>query len=391
MIFKMQQLELFNDAMTPPPISLEDVFAAYYKCRKNKRRTMNALKFEMNLEENLVQLWRELNDGSYKIGRSIAFIVKNPVIREVFAADFRDRIVHHLLIGKLWPIFDRVISPHSYSCRPGMGTLYGIKKVYQYVKECSNNYTQDCYVMRLDIRAFFMHIRQKLLVKMLAQMVNENYHAPDKAILIKLIKQIVYYPPQRGCVIKGRRSDWNRLPRAKSLFYVRRGRGLPIGNLTSQIFANFYLNTFDRFVSEQAGVFYGRYVDDMVVIHKSKSFLLRLKGRIQSYLKARCFVILHPRKSTVQHYVKGFAFIGAYLKPHRLYAGRRLKLMFYTKIKQMLVVSPENALSVINSYFGFLRHYSTLHLRLKGWRIVRDFLPRFFIDNCVLKVFSPMG
>ena len=101
----MEQLPLFPKDNTPP-IDLEDVFAAYYECRKNKRRTINALKFEMNLEENLVELWRDLNNGTYQIGRSIAFVVKHPVTREVFAADFRDRIVHHLVIGKLWDIFD---------------------------------------------------------------------------------------------------------------------------------------------------------------------------------------------------------------------------------------------------------------------------------------------
>lgn len=348
---------------------------------------MNALRFEMNLEENLVRLWRELNDGTYKIGRSIAFIVKQPVIREIFAADFRDRIVHHLLIRKLWPILDKAISPHSYSCRKGMGGLYGIKQVYQHVKRCSHNYTRDCYVMRLDIRAFFMHIRHNLLHKMLNQLVRDHYFAPDKYILLNLIQQIVYYLPQQGCLIKGERQDWEKLPKAKSLFYVRRGRGLPIGNLTSQIFANFYLNAFDRFVSEQAGIFYGRYVDDMVVIHQSKVFLLKLKIKIQKYLKHNCHVILHPRKTSIQHYSKGFAFIGAYLKPYRLYAGQRLKYMFFTKIKQIMELPVENALSVLNSYFGFLRHYSTLHLRLKGWKIIQSALPQFYIDNHALKVF----
>ncbi len=384
----MEQLELFPRDNTPP-ISLEDVFAAYYECRKNKRRTINALKFEMNLEEKLVQLWRELNDGTYQIGKSIAFIVKRPVKREVFAADFRDRIVHHLVIRKLWPILNKAISPHSYSCRPGMGTLYGIRQVYNYVKKCSNNYTQDCYVLKLDIRAFFMHIRHDKLYQMLAHLIRVHYFGPDKEIILRVVKQIITNRPQNNCIIKGSYSDWRDLPKAKSLFYAKRGQGLPIGNLSSQIFANFYLNAFDSFVAGGVNGMYGRYVDDMILIHKNKHCLMTMLTKVKQYLKSRYNLILHPKKIRLQHYNKGFGFIGAFLLPGRMYAGRRLKLMFYAKIKLLVAEPVENALSVINSYFGFLRHYSTLHLRLKGWQILQSGWPWFYLDRFAVKVFSP--
>ena len=100
-------------------ISLEEVFLAYFECRRNKRKTINALQFELNYEENLIQLWRDINSRAYKVGRSIAFVVNKPVIREIFAADFRDRVVHHLIIRKLLPLFEKAFSPHSYSCRHG--------------------------------------------------------------------------------------------------------------------------------------------------------------------------------------------------------------------------------------------------------------------------------
>ncbi len=182
----MEQLELINDK-EPCPVRLSEVFEAYYECRKNKRRTVNALKFEMNLEENLVRLWREINERHYKIGHSIAFVVSRPVKQEVFAADFRDKIVHHLVIRKLWPLLDQAISPHSYSCRPGMGTLYGIREVYQHVKKCSENYTRPGWVLKLDIRAFFMHIRHDKLKQMLSLFIKENYRGQDKNILLRLI------------------------------------------------------------------------------------------------------------------------------------------------------------------------------------------------------------
>jgi len=382
----MEQLELFEPDNTPP-ISLEDVFAAYYECRKNKRRSLNALRFEMNLEENLVQLWDELNNGTYKIGQSIAFIVQQPVKREVFAANFRDRIVHHLVIRKLGVILDKTISPHSYSCRKGMGTLYGIKKVYQYVRQCSQNYTCDCWVLRLDIRAFFMHIRHDKLCAMLTDLIRRNYFGRDKAILLNLVHQIVSYLPQKNCLIRGQKSNWNELPKSKSLFYGHVGRGLPIGNLTSQIFANFYLSPFDRFVSMQNGIFYGRYVDDMVVIHQSKTVLLGLLTKIRAYLFQHYYLILHPRKTILQHFSKGFNFIGAFLLPRRIYAGRRLKRQFFRKIQDVVNFSTDKTLSILNSYFGFLRHYKTLRLRLKGWQILRNKNLNFCIDRLALKLF----
>ena len=365
----MEQLNLFGTDNTPP-ISIEDVFAAYYECRKNKRRSPNALRFEMNLEENLVQLWRELNDGTYEIGQSVAFIVTKPVKREVFAANFRDRIVHHLLIRKLGRILDMAISPHSYSCRKGMGTLYGVRRVYDYMRQCSQNWTRDCYVLRLDIRAFFMHIRHDKLVQMLTDLIRQNYAGRDKGILLRLVHQIVTYLPQQHCVMTGNRELWQGLPRSKSLFFARGGRGLPIGNLTSQIFANFYLNPFDRFVAGQSGVFYGRYVDDMVVIHRDKSLLLRLLRQIRGCLREKYHLILHPRKTILQHYAKGFAFVGAFLLPRRIYAGRRLKQQFWVAVRAVCAGVAKNALSVINSYLGFLRHYQTLRLRLRGWRVL---------------------
>ena len=108
-------------------IPLEDFFIAYYQCRKRKRKTINALQFEVNYEENLVKLWREVNSRKYEIGRSICFLVTRPKLREIFAADFRDRIVHHVIMMRLEPLFEEVFIEDNYNCRKGKGTLYGVK------------------------------------------------------------------------------------------------------------------------------------------------------------------------------------------------------------------------------------------------------------------------
>ena len=145
------QLDLFSisENNNRQNIKLDELFEAYYNCRKNKRNTINALAFEIDYEKNLVQLYHDINDGIYEIGQSMAFIVNKPVKREIFAADFRDRIVHHWLIAKLNPIFEKEFINDSYACRVGKGTHFGIARVDGFIQSCSKNYTIDCYVLKL--------------------------------------------------------------------------------------------------------------------------------------------------------------------------------------------------------------------------------------------------
>lgn len=369
----MKQLNLINDT-TSSQIALSDVFEAYYKCRKNKRRTINALAFELNFEREVIKLWRDINENKYKIGRSIAFIVKSPVQREVFAANFRDRIVHHLVISKINHLFEQEFIQNSYSCRDGKGVLYGVKSIQSQMFDCSEGYTSDCYILKLDIRSFFMSINKHILYQKLYQFLSEKYDKPDKIILLRLVKQIVYHNPQDNCIIKGKRSDWNGLPCYKSLFWAQGHCGMPIGNLTSQIFANFYLNSFDKYVTETLGIkYYGRYVDDFILMHKNKEFLLDAHKKIERFLADNLKLVLHPQKVYIQHYSKGVQFIGAFIKPHRIYLGKRSKTNLFQKIYTSLpkmAISVENTFNLlgnfitsINSYMGLMRHYSTYNLR----------------------------
>jgi RNA-directed DNA polymerase len=243
----MQQLSLFyTTPKEKPKIALEELFNAYYSCRHNKRNTANAIAFEIDYESNLIQLCNEINNGTYQIGRSIAFIVNKPVKREILAADFRDRIVHYLIINKLNHLFEKEFIYDSYGCRINKGTHFGIKRVDTFIRKCSKNYTQDCYVLKLDIQGSFMHINKNVLWQKLEVFINQKYHHADKELILKLSKQVVFNNPTQNCIVKGKRSNWNGLPNNKSLFYSPKDCGLPIGNLTNQVFANFYMNTLDH-------------------------------------------------------------------------------------------------------------------------------------------------
>lgn len=363
-----------NQEINKCALSLEELFEAYYECRKHKRKTLNALDFELNFEQNLIALWRDINDHSYQVGRSIAFIVRQPVKREIFAADFRDRVVHHLIIRKLISFFEAAFSNDSYSCRKGKGTLYAINQVCHHIRACSQNYTRPCYVMKLDIEGFFMNIRPDILHHKLIDFVNAVYHEKDKDLLLELIEKVVLNRPEKNCLIKGGVQDWDGLPPTKSLFHSK-GKGLPIGNLTSQIFANFYLNEFDQYIgSLHSDLYYGRYVDDLVFIHPDKDFLLQLKETVTVYLKHHLGLTIHPKKMYLQLYQKGVAFVGGYLLPDRVYASRRLKRNFFGRIhrfnRESVYRGHRHSLlhvtGMFNSYFGLVKYFKTYKLRRKA-------------------------
>ncbi len=141
----------------------EDLFQAYYNARINKRNKKDVIEFEMNYEQNLFTLVDDIWSGRYQPSPSVCFIVDKPVKREIFAASFRDRIVHHLIYNYINPIFECRFINDSYSCRIGKGTSYGIKRLDHFIRSCSENYQKDCYILKLDLRGYFMSINKKIL------------------------------------------------------------------------------------------------------------------------------------------------------------------------------------------------------------------------------------
>ena len=243
-----------------------------------------------------------------------------------------------------------------------------------FIRECSRNYTKDCYILKMDIQSFFMSIDKGLLYKYLREFILARYHEPDQLLILELVEKVVFNNPEKGCHIKGRRSDWDGLPPSKSLFTSGKNKGLPIGNLTSQIFANFYLNFFDHYVKYDLGIeYYGRYVDDFVIVHEDKDFLLDVQAKLRSFLQAKLMLRLHPRKIYLQHFSKGVKFIGAVVKPGREYIGNRTKGNLYAKIHYYNKEAGKNPrkakkllpdlLASVNSYLGFMIHYKTYKIR----------------------------
>ena len=379
------------------PILLEELFEAYFDCRRNKRKTCNALAFELDYEHNLIELCNDINSGRYEVGRSIAFIVTNPVRREVFAADFRDRVVHHFLIKKLNPIFERQFIADSYSCRQGKGTLYGVNRVASFIDSCTCHYTRPAYILKLDIRGFFMHIDKALLANMVCHIVEEQYFGHDKAIVLRLCNQIIFNDPTQNCIIKGNRAEWKPLPPDKSLFRVGQGKGMPIGNLTSQILANVYLDKLDKFVTLTLGFkYYGRYVDDFVIVDTDKEKLHNAIAQIRNFLSDTLELTLHPDKIYFQPASMGVKYIGAYIKPGRIYIANRTKGNCWNAVRRHNEVAKNHKpsqdeiaafQSSINSYFGFFCHYRTARITRK---VKKSFYGLWWNHVCISKGYVQM-
>jgi retron-type reverse transcriptase len=354
---------------------LVNLFTAYFEARKNKRNTINQLRFEINYESQLINLWESLINRTYKLLPSIAFIVEKPVKREVLAADFRDRVVHHLLFDLVSPVFEATFIPESFSCRKGKGTHYGIRTLYESIERCSNFYKTDCFVLKMDIKGYFMSINKNLLSAKLHDKIKHSTQLTGsfRSLALYIIDIILSDDPTKNCIIRGVSSDWSGLPPTKSLFHAQQDCGLPIGNLTSQLFSNIYLDEFDHYVKESLGFeYYGRYVDDFYLVHNDEQYLKRMIPVIREYLWRSVKLELHPNKIYLQHYTRGINFLGATLKPGRIYVSRRTRTNFILKIsdwaEKLNGTAPSRdelvqLRSSVNSYLGIMKHYRTFNIR----------------------------
>ncbi len=378
-------------------IILENLYKAYFEARKNKRNSNEQLRFEMNYEHHLHTLYEQIITRTYQVSPCKAFVINKPVYREVFAPQFIDRVVHHFIVSYITPQVEAILIDDCYSCRKGKGTLYGIKRAQQHLRTVTNNYTKDAYILKLDIAGYFMNMNIKKLhtqVKKLNLVQNTHCSDKEKEILHYLIEKIIFTNPTKKCEIRGDKSLWKFIPKNKSLFHSPANCGLPIGNLTSQIFGNIYLNEFDHWVKEELGIkHYGRYVDDMYFMHNDKEFLKKSVNKIKEKMQEYGMTI-HPKKIYFQHYTKGLEFLGRYIKPYRSYISNRTKnnfLQLVRKINTTFTTNNNKQLdtqmllqyrSRLNSYIGLFQHANSYKLMQKIMRnLTRQFYHYFYFEK----------
>lgn len=347
-------------------ITTDDILQAYFDCRGNKRRTASAAVYEMDYESRLIALRDRINARQYTPGKSICFVVTRPRYREVFAASFEDRIVHHYMAIRLEPLFEKFFNPRTYNCRKGKGQLLGVETLKEDIRRCSNNYTKDCHILKLDLKGFFMSIRRTMLADMVDKFIVDHYDGYDKEDLRYVCRVVILHEPEHNCERHSPSAYWGQLPANKSLFTNGRGLGVAIGNLFSQLFANFLLNDLDWFIEELGFKYHGRYVDDFYCIHADRKKLLAAIPRIRAKL-AEYHLHLNEKKFYLQHFRKGVPFTGAIVKPHRVHSCHRTINNFIGAVVRLNkfrhVDELDRLVSSVNSYMGLLRHYDEYKTR----------------------------
>lgn len=356
--------------------TLEKIFKAYNDCKKGKGRTANALVFEFNREKNLISLRDDLLNQKYIPSRHICFIITKPVPREIFAADFRDRIVHHLFYNEISAFCDKDFIRHSYANRLNKGTHKAVQAVKEFVR-----HNPDGYYLKLDVRSFFPSINRNILFKIIKKNIylcadynmgkyKWNFTKKDRWVkdMTWLSQIIIFHDPIKNFIYKGDPSLVKIIPHHKSLFYSGADNGLPIGNLTSQFFANIYLNELDQFITKTLGFKnYARYVDDFLIIKRSKDNLLTQISIIRYFLKQQLNLDLHPDKINLQHVSKGIDFLGYFVKPTHTLVRQKVVKRFKDKLYKRR--SPDDGffslsdIPMIKSYLGHFSHANSFNLR----------------------------
>lgn len=327
-------------------VSLENIFSAWEEFYKDKKKKLDVQEFEFELEKHLFQLHRELRSGTYEHGPYSGFYIQDPKLRHIHKATVRDRILHHAIFKILNPMFEPTFIANSFSCRIGKGSHKGVLEVERMLRKESRNNTRPCFALKCDVRRFFDSVDHRILLGILEKRIAD----PDA---MRLITEII------GSYTS---SDSNLFEK----------RGVPIGNLTSQLFANVYMNEFDQFMKHQLKVSqYVRYTDDFIIVSESREYLEKLLPLIREFLWSKLLLELHPKKVEIRKFSQGIDFLGYVILPHYRLLRTKTKQRVFRKVKERSVQYRQGIISIttlhqsLQSYLGTLSHASAYQLSEK--------------------------
>lgn len=368
----------------------ESIVEAYIDCCHHKMGSAQCVQFRLNLEQ-LLFLMYVISVRQYVPDVSEAFIVLFPKLREIFAAAFIDRIVQHWAYLRLNPLFEarfRAQGDVSYNCRKGYGTLAARQRLLH-----DMNYWGTASWLslgRFDICSFFMSIDLRILWQLLEKFIEDEYHGGDKDTLLYLTKIIVFHRPQNNCIKKGELSLWEQIPSGKTLFDKDEFTGMAIGNITAQVFCNFYMSYFDEWILnrirelgyEHPELHYIRFVDDFVLHSMATEHIVLLFKEATIWLRVNLHIELHQDKVYIQPQSHGVAFVGGVLVKRRHYISNRTAGSMFDKAneanmicKSILKHGPNinnlfqlsKKIASLNSYNGFMTHCLTFNLQKKAY------------------------
>jgi len=314
--------------------SIKALTIAWQKFSRGKKSRKDVTAYQRNLQANLMKLHHVLQNGSYTHHPYERFTIFDPKQRQIHKATVTDRIVHQAIVSAIEPLFEKRFIYDSYSCRVDKGTHAGVLRLQSFLRKASRNNTQKVYVLKCDIRKYFASIDHEILLDLIAQRVQDE-------TILELVRAIL--------LSQGRET----------------GRGIPLGNITSQLFANVYLHEFDWFMKHTLQVkYYIRYCDDFVIVSTDKEYLENLIEPIQVFLQSALGLDLHPHKVTIRPWYQGIDFLGTIIKPQAMILRTKTN-------KRLLTRVDDNNLS---SYLGMCGHVNGYRLSntLKNIAWVRD-------------------
>jgi len=316
---------------------LENLFSAWQEFSSGKMKKADVLEFKFNLEENLFRLHRELTTKAYRHSNYTVFNVCDPKLRRIHKACVRDRVLHHAVFRILYPIFDKNFIFDSYSCRIEKGTHRAVARLEKFCRQASRNNSRNIFVLKCDVRKFFDSVDQDILLGLIRRKISDTN-------AIWLIKKIIKSFPT----------------------------GLPLGNVTSQLFANIYLDELDQFVKHKLKEkYYLRYCDDFVILSESKDHLENLIAPLKNFLKRELKLDLHPDKIVLRKHGQGIDFLGYVVLPQRRILRTKTKKRMLRKIREKRFLLREDLISdesfgqTLQSYLGILKH-------CQGYKIKRE-------------------
>ena len=330
-IFRMINHSDFNSI-----ISKENLLRAWQEFKRGKTKKDDVLVFEFNLEQNIFELHRELKEKTYIPKPYQEFFVCDPKLRHIHKASVGDRVVHQALYRKLYKVFDPQFIYDSYSCRNGKGTHKGVQRLSDFMRKLSKNNSQKIWYLKCDVTKFFDSIDHQLLKQKIALKVKDEN-------TLWLCNRII------------------------DSFSKSTGKGLPLGNVTSQLFANIYLHEFDHFMKHTLQTkYYVRYCDDFVILNTDKKYLEKITIDIQDFLLQKLGLHIHPEKIMLHKISQGIDFLGYVTFPSHKVIRTSTKKRMFRKLKKKPIES------VLQSYVGITKHAYGNKVRRKLLKIYRE-------------------
>ena len=307
---------------------MENLLEAWKEFKKGKKSKKDVQEFELNLMENIISLHNDLVSKTYKHSEYTPFNISDPKPRNIHKAVVRDRLFHHAIYRIFYPFFDRTFIADSYSCRLNKGTHKAVNRFRTLAYKVSKNHTRTCWILKCDIKKFFANIDHDILKEIIRQYILDEQ-------ILWLLSRII-----------------------DSFHSIKPGVGLPLGNLTSQLFVNIHMNKFDQFVKHKLKVkYYIRYADDFVLLSSNKQELENVIPKINSFLNGKLKLTLHPDKVYIKTLASGVDFLGWVNFPdHRV-------LRTVTKRRMLKRVEIDKRQEVLKSYFGLLGYGNTFKLK----------------------------